>query len=693
MQYSALLLLSVAGANGLNLALSPVTRVVQLLEGLSKKLTMEAKAEQELFDKYGCWAKTIIDTKTATNEAAQDRIASLEAYIADIEAGNIEFTTERIDLEKQIAALEAEIKEAGDLRDKEHEDFLAAKDEMEKAIAALEEAVEVLAEVNKGNLLSLKFDIRRVLQVGANILSKSDLTFMEHLLDGDVPNPDWKKLNRKATFKMEYSPRSKKIHSMLKDMLVTFQDNLAAAEKKEEETKASYDALMESKNAELESAQTALTDASQEGAARGLNKNEAQAEVDDLKAQVEADKGFIADTEKALEDKTKEFEDRKKLRMGEIGAISEAISILHSDEARDTFKKSYSSQGYLLLQMRKKGVKAEVLQRQALIHKAFATLRKTGEQVHDAAVSVLALKVLTTSNSKEISDSIKEVIEAIDKMVARLEKDEADDLKSKEECEKDRMSNTADARSDSLGVDDATEEIARQKSKVEEQQEQIKIAKETIKKLEEELKEATRTREDEKAAYEADKVDDESAVKLIEKAMTVLKDFYSENFSILQVAKQPPKVVAGEAPPPPPSTFEGAYGGAGGETKGIQSILGLIKEDIEADIEKNTKAEEESQAAFDTFKTDTETALKDEEKTIADAEGVIADAESEMENQRAIKKEKHESLKATLEQVKAAEPGCTFISVNFEIRTTNRHLEIDGLKKAKAILQGGDFGL
>eukprot|EP00746_Dinoflagellata_sp_MGD_P160897 gnl/MRDRNA2_/MRDRNA2_87848_c0_seq1.p1 gnl/MRDRNA2_/MRDRNA2_87848_c0~~gnl/MRDRNA2_/MRDRNA2_87848_c0_seq1.p1 ORF type:complete len:722 (-),score=258.13 gnl/MRDRNA2_/MRDRNA2_87848_c0_seq1:35-2116(-) len=693
MQYFALCLLSVVGASGLNLAVNPVTRVVQLLEGLSKKLTMEAKAEQDLFDKYGCWAKTIIDTKTASNAAAKDRIESLEAYIADIEAGNIEFTTERIDLEKQIAALEAEIEEAGNLRDKEHEDFLAAKDEMEKAIAALEEAVEVLGEAQTGNLLSLKFDIRRVMQVGANILSKGDLAFMEHLLDGDVPKPDWKKLNRKATFKMEYSSRSKKIHAMLQDMLKTFQDNLAEAEKKETETQESYDALMESKNAELDSLQTALTDASQEGAARGLNKNEAQAEVDDLKAQVEADKGFIADTEKSLEEKTKEFEERKKLRMAEIGAISEAIGILRSDEARDTFKKSYSSQGYLFLQMRHKGEQAMVVRRQALIHQAFVALRSAGEQAQDAQLSVLALKVLTASSSKGTADEIKEVIEAIDKMIARLEKDEEDDLKTKEECEKDRMADTADARSDALGIDDATEEIARQESKVKEQKEQIKIAEEAIKGLKEELKEATRTREDEKAAYEADKVDDENAVKLIEKAMNVLKEFYSENFSILQVAKQPPKVVAGEAPPPPPPTFEGGYGGAKGETNGIQSILGLIKEDIEADIEKNTKAEEESQKAYDQLKEDTETAITDEEKTIEDAKSVIADAEEEMVNQKKIKDEKHETLTATIEQIKSAEPGCNFMAVNFQIRTTNRHLEIDGLKKAKAILEGGDFSL
>merc|ERR1719313_1697886 len=218
---------------------------------------------------------------------------------------------------------------------------------------------------------------------------------------------------------------------MLQDMLKTFQDNLEEAENKEKETQESYDALMKSKNEELESAQTALTDASQEGAARGLNKNEALAEVEDLKAQVEADKGFIADTEKSLEEKTKEFEERKKLRMGEIGAISEAIGILRSDEARDTFKKSYASQGYLLLQIRRRGVKAAISKKRALMHQAFATLRKAGEKANDAQLSVLALRVLTGSNSKKIDESIQEVIDAIDKMVARLEKDEQDDLETK----------------------------------------------------------------------------------------------------------------------------------------------------------------------------------------------------------------------------------------------------------------------
>merc|ERR1719327_2079510 len=100
--------------------------------------------EEDLYNTYVCWAKTVIKTKTATNEAAKARVAELEAYIDDIESGRIEFTSERADLEAAIKGLNEELETAADMRDKEHADFLAAKDEMEKGIAALEQAVEVL---------------------------------------------------------------------------------------------------------------------------------------------------------------------------------------------------------------------------------------------------------------------------------------------------------------------------------------------------------------------------------------------------------------------------------------------------------------------------------------------------------------------------------------------------------------------
>merc|ERR1719324_26866 len=104
-----------------------------------------------------------------------------------------------------------------------------------------------------------------------------------------------------------------------------------------------------------------------------MNKEEAQAEVDALTTQVDNDKKYIKQVEKSLAEKKEEWKDRQALRAAEIAAMNKAISILHSDDARDLMKKSFASQGYLFLQeksstrTRTNERAAEVLRRSAVV--------------------------------------------------------------------------------------------------------------------------------------------------------------------------------------------------------------------------------------------------------------------------------------------------------------------------------------
>merc|ERR1740138_1329058 len=121
--------------------LSPVTRVVELLKGLSKQVEEEGKKEEGLYEDFVCWGKSIINQKTASNAEAESRITELETYIADLDSGRIELTSERTDLEKEIAELMSDLEEADAMRKKENADFLEAEDEMTKAVNALKEAI------------------------------------------------------------------------------------------------------------------------------------------------------------------------------------------------------------------------------------------------------------------------------------------------------------------------------------------------------------------------------------------------------------------------------------------------------------------------------------------------------------------------------------------------------------------------
>merc|ERR1719231_1011416 len=116
-----------------------------------------------------------------------------------------------------------------------------------------------------------------------------------------------------------------------------------------------------------------------------MNKEQSQQEVDDLKAQIEADEGFIKDTEDTHRMQKEAYKERKRLRSLEIESISKAISILHSDDARDTFKSSMESQGYLLLQK-------SVISR--LRERASAVVRQAGLLTKDKRLASLAVAML-----------------------------------------------------------------------------------------------------------------------------------------------------------------------------------------------------------------------------------------------------------------------------------------------------------
>merc|ERR1719162_1888142 len=98
---------------------------------------------------------------------------------------------------------------------------------------------------------------------------------------------------------------------------------------------------MDAKGEQKANTEKALGSMEAETGARGMAVDDAQAEVDALKAQVKADTGFIEQTTKDLADKKEEWGDRQELRAGEMAAMSKAIGVLHSDAARDMFKKSF----------------------------------------------------------------------------------------------------------------------------------------------------------------------------------------------------------------------------------------------------------------------------------------------------------------------------------------------------------------
>merc|ERR1719359_1978771 len=304
---------------------------------------------------------------------------------------------------------------------------------MKQAITALKSAIDTLDEATKdhkeGVLLAVRThlqaaaknggmaelaahqaSLKAAVDLGERFLAKTDATFLRRLLLGDVPTVDWKKLNRKATFKMSYKARSFKIQGVLKKMHQTFSINLKDATDKEKDAQDQYDKLTASKQDQLDAAREALNKMDSENGAKGMSRQDAADELKALQKQVKDDTKFIEQTEKALAEKKKAWKVRSELRTGELAAISKAIYILHNDDARDLFKKSFASQA-----------PGEFLQ---VAQKSTSTLRasKASVALRDAALRSGDMRLLALANDMQpkggsVKTKFDPIIKAIDKMI------------------------------------------------------------------------------------------------------------------------------------------------------------------------------------------------------------------------------------------------------------------------------------
>jgi len=527
--------------------------------------------------------------------------------------------------------------------------------------------------------------LQNAVDIGHQYLSEGDSLFLQRILTGEVPEKDWKKLNRKAGFKMSYKARSFKIQGVLNKLKESFTKSLGDAEDKENEEKETYDTLMDTKKEQLQSAEDALSSGSVEGGSRGLSKEQSQEEVDDLKTQISNDEGYITTAKSDLETKKDEWKARKELMVGEGAAINKAISILHSDDARDLFKKSHKSQGYSFIQIHSNA------DAQQQFTNAMSVISLTAKSAGDERLAALRARV---SLLKGKTDHFAEVITAIDDMIETLKDEQKHEQAEKEVCEKDRMDDTKDAVDGARAIDETTDTVNRWRAEIAELQAEIEAKEAEIKKIEEELKAATTLRGEETADWERDNEDDAAAIELVGSAKDVLENFYAEN-NLGLVQRKPAmlqqKQPAGAAPPPPPSTWEEPYGGAKGESNGIVAILEMIKDDIKKDKTKAKADEDDAETKFQTFKSESESQIGVLNDAITDLEDEISGKETKVTEAKEERGTKKDELDAVVEKIHDAEPGCDFTRLNFGMRTKNRDIEIDGLDKAKAILKGAKF--
>merc|ERR1719310_553000 len=210
---------------------------------------------------------------------------------------------------------------------------------------------------------------------------------------------------------------------------------------------------------------------------------------------------------------------------------------------------------------------------------------------------------------------------------------------------------------------------------------------EEIQATKKDLKEMEDTRKAEHAAYEEAKTDDEGAVTVLTSAIDAMSAFYKNNKVELIQTKQP--VFERSPDAAPDATFSSA-GKSGGESKGILSIMTMLKEDLEDEITNAVKMEKENQFYFERSVKAAHQLLKELKDKKETLHGQIADMNTEIDNQFQEREDLNDMYNEEKLYLGSIEPDCQYLYDTFDERRAKRQTETQSLIDAKGMLESSD---
>merc|ERR1719178_520772 len=136
----------VLGARATATDVTPIQKVIEMMDGMLAKGKSEKHEEEVEFTKFHEWCNQVRDEKTKSIEEATAQIEELAAAIDKAEADAEVLTEEIAELEKEVAKLTADADSATAQRKKENTDYNAAHQDLSESVDAVARAIQVLKQ-------------------------------------------------------------------------------------------------------------------------------------------------------------------------------------------------------------------------------------------------------------------------------------------------------------------------------------------------------------------------------------------------------------------------------------------------------------------------------------------------------------------------------------------------------------------
>jgi len=641
---------------------SPVSKVIVLLQDMLKQLEKEAEEDEEIYDALACWCETNDKAKTKAIADAEARIKDLETKIEELTATSARLNTEIDGLNKEIAANEKALADATKMREQQLKDFNAEEADALNSIELLGAAVETLGAHHGASSM---LEIPDHVAISETLKHELSVNFAQY--DGVITPSQKRQVQAFIQNKVmpgssgsSYEPKSGAIFGILEQMKETFETNLAASQKEEEQNQRAYEDLKAAKEAEIAAGKNQVDTKTQELATTDEKNAQAKEDLEDTRNTLSADEEFLLMLKEKCSVTDEEWEDRQKTRQTEMQACSKALAVLSSDDAHDLFKGTFNP-GFL-----QTGV-SHPEQRS----KAYTVLMQAAK--HSPRLSAMASRVKL--------DAFTKVKKAIDDMITQLGKEKEDEIKHKDFCTDELNQNQLQTEKKNREKSDLEAKIEDLELTIKTLTEQIEQLKAEIAEMQVQMKRAGEDREKENKEFQQTVADQRASVILLSKALEILQGFY-DKAAMLQQHQEP------AGPPPPPGFKEYKKNP---QSSGVMAMITQIIEDSKAMEAEAIKAEGSAQSAYEAFVKETNASIEAKSKDIANKSESKAKAEDYLvQSQTEL-----DSVNTNLDELSAynseLHASCDYILKNFDIRQTARDEEVEALKQAKAILSGADM--
>jgi len=669
---------------------TPVEKVITLLEDLKNEVEAEGSAEATSYDEFACFCKETTMEKSKMTTSGQDKIEELSA---DIGAK----TAEKADKAESLKTRQGKGKLLADELvatttrcEKEKAEYEAEAADLSKALSALKAAIKSLEDSKPASFLQLRHSIDSALALAESMdlisapKQKALATFVQQTAGVDPADPTYqfhsqgiietiqKLLNEFTTKKSDLDVEFEKSSAACKSTIAGL----------EEQIEKNNDAM-----AQLEKNIITLTE----------EIAKAREDLVNSEATLKDDQLYMKDLTKLCEERAKDWDQRSQLRGGELEALEAALKILFVEV--EPMSKIANERAMLV---QKQGPKLTLsagsrLQKAssflqsfegnnffATVHKSESSaaakqeravnfLKHAGNRLHSETLSVIAMHVA--------SDPFTKVKKLIQQLIERLLAEATAEATKKGFCDtelgkarKDRDYRFQDVKS--LSVELGSLEAKRDELKAE-----LSQLKEDLEALAKALKEATEIRKKEKTNNLQTIKDASSGLEAVSEAIAVLSAFYKQSAKATVLAQASPVDEDTQGP-----GFEGAYKGKQRASTGIIGMLEVIKSDFDRTVRQTTDAEAKAHADFVEFDQESrsDTSGKEMKKKLDEED--LATTLTTIEQKMTDMQTAQDLLDAALKVIEGLKPTCIDTGMSYEERVAKREEEIAALKKALCIL-------